>query len=103
MTGTRLHSRKFCFTAVALLVVYVAVTTTVDLFHNHSDMVERADCPACLWLQMSQDSDPDTSPTDQIISSFDVVSFLSPPLEEVGILHNRDASNHKQIRAPPTA
>jgi len=87
--------------AVGLLIIYGSITAAVDLLHNHNDLVERSDCPACLWLQMSQDSDPDVSPTNQVISDFNVIAFLPPPLE-AGIFHSHDVSSHHQIRAPPT-
>lgn len=102
MAANRPYERKIRLVAVGLLIIYGSITTAVDLLHNHNDLAVRDDCPACVWLQMSQDSDPGASPAEQITSDFIVVALLPPP-SEVGTPHSRDASTHQQIRAPPTA
>lgn len=102
MAANRPYERKIRLVAVGLLIIYGSITTAVDLLHNHSNLTERTDCPACVWLQMSQDSDPGASPAEQITSDLIVVALLPPP-SEVCILHSCDASTHQQIRAPPTA
>lgn len=102
MAANRPHKRKIYIVAVGLLIIYGSITTVVDLLHNHNDLTVRDDCPACVWLQMSQDSNPGASPAEQITSDLIVVALLPPP-SEVCILHSCDASTHQQIRAPPTA
>lgn len=98
----RRHIELLQVVAVGLLVTYGAITATVDLLHNHNDLVEGTNCPTCIWLQMSQNSDPGASPADRIISDSDVVAILSPPLE-VGLFQGRDAISTLRIRAPPAS
>ncbi len=87
--------------AVSLLVCYTSITTLADLFHNHHDLVQRDDCPACLWAQMSQDYHPDDTLTTQTLILTMVVGHLPAPLEST-IIVSGDFITGTQPRAPPT-
>lgn len=101
MTVVRIkHSSLFQVVAIGLLVTYGSITTAINLLHNHKDLVEKANCPACIWLQMNQDSDPEVSPADEVIPAFEVIAYLPPPLE-ASISLSCDVSCFHLIRAPP--
>lgn len=94
------HTRLIQSAAIGLIITYGSISVAVDLLHNHNDLTTRSDCPACLWHQISQDSDPDTSLADNVSIGFDVISYLSP-FTDAGILESRDTSPRPAIRAPP--
>ncbi len=93
-------SRILWTVAVSLVVIYGSVSTLVHLFHNHHDLVQRDDCPACLWQQMSQDSHPDDGLANQIETPLMVVALLQTPLQD-RVATERDFSPGIQPRAPP--
>ena len=99
-TYRRICARGFWLTAVSLIVLYTFVTTEADLFHNHNDLVERDDCPACLWHQLSQDTDQGPSPAEQIVAAFSVTTLL-PPSTDARMPAAGEAAQHQPIRAPP--
>ena len=83
-----------------LLIVFISVTTFSNLFHNHKGLEKRADCPACLWLQMSQEANDGPTAAELIIANL-ILADETPPLNNGHIRVTCDVSIGTPIRAPP--
>ncbi len=86
--------------AVCLLIVFISVTTFANLFHNHKSLERLPDCPACLWLQISQEVEDGPTAAELIASSL-VLTDETPPLNSGYIRVTCDVSIGTPIRAPP--
>lgn len=94
------HKRRFWLVAIGLLIAYSSITVAINLLHNHNTLEQRVDCPACTWLQISQDIGPDGALIQPSMLDLYVIALLPPPVE-VGLLHGRDTLTYNPIRAPP--
>ena len=88
-------------TAIGLLVVYPPVTASVDLFHNHTDLVERDDCPACVWYQFSQDNPQEMPIAEQVVAGFSAITLILPLPIESEFHAKCDHISCCSVRAPP--
>lgn len=95
--------RTIRLTAIGLLIVYSAVTAAVDLCHNHTDLVERDDCPACVWYQFSQDNRQEIPIAEQVVAGFSAVTLILPPPLESEFHADCDHISSHPIRAPPAS
>ena len=86
--------------AVLLLLLYGSISTIADLFHNHHDLAQRDDCPACIWQQMSQEPLPDDGLAARFEPLCTVVALLQAPREE-RTAAGCDLTDGIQPRAPP--
>lgn len=94
--------RRFQRAAIALLLVYASVTAAVDLFHNHPDLVERDDCPACVWHQISQEHRLEIGAAEQLVIQLAAVTCYLPPAREAERPADPENITSAPIRAPPS-
>jgi len=95
--------RAIKLTAIGLLIVYSPVTAAVDLFHNHTDLVERDDCPACVWYQLSQEKRQEIPIAEQVVAGLRDVTLIHPLPLESEFHAECDQISSRPIRAPPAS
>ncbi len=95
--------RAIKLTAIGLLIVYCPVTAAVDLFHNHTDLIERDDCLACVWHQLSQEKRQEIPVAEQVVAGLSDVTLILPLPLESEFHAECDHISSCPIRAPPAS